>query len=134
MKNIWNIIFIILGLIGLIISLITYGAFDYFSFISIVIIAVGIWGMFFDSRNPKTKFNFRETNNYDNCNRCNRFDKKSSDGFVENCKFFHIKTDRNHVCDLLCPQSKDETDNKSYIRKANKPEIIKHEDLLRKMR
>ena len=50
------------------------------------------------------KFNFRETNNDNNCSKCNRFDKKSFDGFEANCKFFHIKTDENHICDLLQTQ------------------------------
>jgi len=55
------------------------------------------------------EFNFRETDNDDNCSKCNRFDKKSFDGFEANCKFFHIKTDENHICDLLQPQLEEES-------------------------
>ena len=55
------------------------------------------------------EFNFRETDNDDNCSKCNRFDKKSFDGFEANCKYFRIKTDENHICDLLQTQLKEES-------------------------
>ena len=50
------------------------------------------------------KFDFRETDNDDNCSECDSFDKKSYDGVEANCKMFHIKTDKNHICDLLQAQ------------------------------
>ena len=59
--------------------------------------------------NEAKEFNFRETDNDDNCSKCNRFDKKSFDEFEANCKFFNIKTDENHICDLLQPQLEEES-------------------------
>ena len=49
-----------------------------------------------DNIKEPEKFNFRQTDNNNNCGECSRFNKKSSDESDVNCKFFHIKTDENH--------------------------------------
>jgi len=55
-------------------------------------------------KNEEEKFNFRETDSHDNCLKCRCCDPKS----LTECKFFHIKIDENHVCDLLEPQLDEE--------------------------
>jgi hypothetical protein len=48
-----------------------------------------------------SKFNFREINYGNNCSKCKYYDIKSveSDGAI--CRFFNLKTDENHMCDLF---------------------------------
>ena len=88
-----------------------------------------------DNKKNAEKFNFRETDTDDNCIECNRFDKMFFDGFEANCKFFHIKTDENHICDLLQPQLEKENLNKFNTLNSNKQNnIMEYKDLLRKLR
>ncbi len=47
------------------------------------------------------KLNFRETDSSENCMNCKyRYKKKINDGF-EDCKWFEIEIDENHICDLF---------------------------------
>jgi hypothetical protein len=142
--NIWSIIYIVVGIIFIVIGLTSLGNQIYTNLIVVRIIILGIILIILsligrvpnrksDNKKDAEKFNFRETDADENCSKCNRFDKKYFDGYEANCKFFHVKSDRNHVCDLLYPQLI-ETDNTSYTSKSNKPKIMNHEDLLRKLR
>ena len=142
--NIWSIIFIGLGIICIFIGITSLGNQKYTERIAIRIIILGIilivlslFGMVpnrkSDNIKEAEKFNFRETDTTDNCSECNRFDKGSLDGLEVNCKFFHIKTDENHICDLLKPQLEDENIGKSNTINSNK-HIADYNDLLRKIR
>ena len=86
-----------------------------------------------DHRKRAEKFNFRETDSDNNCRECSRFDMNSYDGFEADCKFFHIKTDEDHVCDLLKPQLDGENTIKSRTVGSNN-RIMNMIDLLRKIR
>ena len=47
------------------------------------------------------KLNYRETNSADNCMNCKYcYEKKLNEGF-EDCKWFEIEIDENHICDLF---------------------------------
>ena len=86
-----------------------------------------------DHRKRAEKFNFRETETDNNCRKCSRFDMNSYDGFEADCKFFHIKTDEDHVCDLLKHQLDGENTIKSRTVGSNN-RIMNMIDLLRKIR
>jgi hypothetical protein len=47
------------------------------------------------------KMDYREINTKDNCTKCKYYDSKSNESSKANCKFFHIKVDENHICDLF---------------------------------
>jgi hypothetical protein len=141
--NIWSIIFIVLGIICIFIAITSFGNQKYANrivgrilILGIILILISLVGMVpnwrSDYKKEAEKFNFRETDSKDNCRKCSRFDVKSFDGFEAHCKFFHIKTDVNHACDLLKPQL-DENISKSNTKNSNK-HIVKYKDLLRKIR
>ena len=143
--NIWSIIFILLGIICIFIGLTSLGNQRYTERLAFRIIVLGIILIIFsfigmvpnrksDKKKDAKKFNFRETDTDNSCIECNRFDKKSFDGFETNCKFFHIKTDENHICDLLQPQMEKENLNKFNTLNSNKQNIVEYKDLLRKLR
>jgi hypothetical protein len=67
-------------------------------------------------RNEDEKFNFRVTESDENCLKCRCCDPKT----LTDCKFFHIKIDENHVCDLLEPQIEEEMLNKQNNAISNK--------------
>jgi hypothetical protein len=46
------------------------------------------------------KFNFREINYGNNCSKCKYYDTKSVESDAI-CRFFNIKTNENHMCDLF---------------------------------
>jgi hypothetical protein len=142
--NIWSIIFIGLGIFCIFIGATSLGNQQYIERLAVKIITIGIalivlslLGMVPNTKSDNIKeaekFNFRETDNNDNCGECSRFNKKSSDESDVNCKFFHIKTDENHKCDLLQPQLEEENVNKSNTKNTNN-HIMNHEELLKKMR
>jgi hypothetical protein len=54
--------------------------------------------------NEEEKFNYRITDSDENCLKCKCCNPKS----LTDCKFFHIKIDEHHVCDLLGPQIEEE--------------------------
>lgn len=92
-------------------------------FIGIILIVLSLIGMVpyrKSDHRKRAEFNFRETDTDNNCSECSRFDMNSSDGFESNCKFFHIKTDEDHICDLLQPQlGRDDTIKSSTIDSNN---------------
>ncbi len=113
--NVWSIIFIGLGIICILMGVTSLGnqvstgrVGSRIIFIGIILIVLSLIGMVpyrkSDHRKRAEKFNFRETDTDNNCRECSRFDMNSYDGFEADCKFFHIKTDEDHVCDLLKPQ------------------------------
>ena len=55
-------------------------------------------------KNEEEKFDFRETDSDENCLKCRCCNPKS----LTDCKFFHIKIDEHHICDLLEPQIEEE--------------------------
>jgi hypothetical protein len=78
----------------------------YLTFFVSLILAFGLFWFIWQPRNLGIKkaeeFSYRITDNEaDNCLKCECCDMKSLDGFEDSCKFFHIKIDENHVCDLL---------------------------------
>jgi hypothetical protein len=101
MKSYTGLIFIIIGIIAFLITIIVKDLGDYFSLFAIGIIVIGIWAMFFDSSNPKKKFNYREINYGNNCSKCKYCDMKLFNGYESECKFLKIKIDKNHICDLF---------------------------------
>ena len=122
--NIWSVIFIGLGIICIFIGLTSLGIQKYANrigvrifILGIILIVISLIGMVpnrkSDNEKEAEKFNFRETETEDNFSKCSRFVKNSFDGFEADCKFFHIKTDENHTCDLLQPQLKRKNINKS---------------------
>jgi hypothetical protein len=141
--NIWSIIFVGLGILSIFIGITSSGNHTYterasarFIFFGIILIALSLFGMVPNRKSDNIKeaeiFNFRETDTDDNCGKCDRFDKNSFDGLEVNCKFFHIKTDENHICDLLKPQLKEDIVNNFNMN--NNKHIIDYKDLLKKMR
>jgi hypothetical protein len=142
--NIWTIIFIGLGIICILIGITSIGNQLYTErvasriiILGVVLIILSLFGMVpnrkSDNIKEAEKFNFRETDTDDNCGECNRFDNSSFDGFDVYCKFFHIKTDENHICDLLQPQLDGESINNYNTKNSNK-HIADYNDLLRKIR
>jgi hypothetical protein len=115
--NIWSIIFIGLGIICIFIGITSLGTQKYANrigarifIIGIILIVISLIGMVpnrkSDNKKEAEKFNFRKTDTDENCSKCSRFVKNSFDGLEADCKFFHIKTDEKHTCDLLQPQLK----------------------------
>ena len=142
--NIWSTIFIGLGIICIFVGITSVGTQKYTGriggrifILGIILIVLSLIGMVpkrkSDYIKEAEKFSFRETDTDDNCRKCNRFDMNSFDGFEADCKFFHIKTDNNHICDLLQPQLEEENVSKSNTNSGNK-HIMKYKDLLRKIR
>lgn len=141
--NIWSIIFIGLGIFCIFIGTTSLGNQQYAERLAVRIIILGIILIVFsllgmvpnrksDNIKDAEKFNFRKTDNNENCGECSRFDKNSSKDSDVNCKFFHIKTDENHICDLLQPQLENENISKSNTKTNN--HIMNYEELLKKMR
>ncbi len=78
----------------------------YLAYFVLLILAFGLFWFIWKPKNVGMKkaeeFNYRITNNeVTNCLECECCDMKSLDGFEDNCKFFKIKIDAHHVCDLL---------------------------------
>ena len=122
--NIWSIIFIGLGIICISIGITSLGTQKYTNrigsriiILGIILIVISLIGMVPNTKSDNIKeaekFNFIETDTQDNCSKCNRFVKNSFEGFEADCKFFHIKTDANHACDLLRSQLKEKNTGKS---------------------
>lgn len=51
-------------------------------------------------------FNFTETDSKINCMNCKYCDMTLFDGYEADCKFFKIKVDQDHICDLGKPAPK----------------------------
>ncbi|WP_223791138.1 hypothetical protein [Methanobacterium spitsbergense] len=101
MKFYTGLIFIIIGIIGFLMTWIVKDPSNYFSLGAIGFIVIGIWAMFFDSNNPKKKFDNREINYGNNCMKSKYCDMKIFNGYESECKFLKIKIDKNHICDLF---------------------------------
>lgn len=101
MKSYTSIIIIIIGLISFLITQIVNDGISYFSMGAIGIIIVGLVWMFFNSKDLKEKYNFREADYYNNCMKCKYCDTKSFDELYAYCEFLEIKVDEFHVCDLI---------------------------------
>jgi hypothetical protein len=89
----------------------------YFIEFALLVVAFGLFWLIWKPRNLGTKkaekFNYRGASDEDSCIKCKCFDMKSFDGFEAECKFFHIKIDKDHVCDIIEPQL-DEVKQKSH--------------------
>jgi hypothetical protein len=100
----WMINIIALGLLSLFIAytipMFAWLVVNGFLFIFIGIIAL-IAPYTIDGKKRAEKYKFRETTTEKNCKNCTCFDMNSFNGFEGNCKYFKIKTDENHVCNLF---------------------------------
>jgi len=100
MKSYISIIIIIIGVIAFLVTRIVHDPSYNFSLGAIIIIIIGLIWMYFDSKGPDRKFNFRKTDSVDNCTKCKYYNKRSFNGVDTDCKFLYIKVDEFHVCDL----------------------------------
>ncbi len=99
----WQIYLIIIGLILIYISTIVV-ILDWLVVNGFLILFIGLLGIVWKyvKRPPRAdKYNFRETTSDNNCSKCDCFDKESFDGYEADCEYFNIKTDKDHVCDLV---------------------------------
>ena len=96
------IIFIVIGIIALFVSI--YLEDDYYwGMGSIIIILIGIWGYLYypTDKQASDRYNYRLVTSSFNCMNCTYCDMEHFDGSLADCKFFRIKIDKNHVCDLF---------------------------------
>lgn len=99
MKSYTGIVIIIIGITAFLITQIVNDRLSYFSMGAIGIIIVGIVWIIFNSTDSKQKYNFRETDSYNNCMKCKYYDTKSFDEHYADCKFLQIKVDKFHICE-----------------------------------
>ncbi len=96
-------VFIIVGIVLIVIAKISV-TFDWLVVSGFFLLFMGIMGMILPylRRTPRAdRYNFRETTSDNNCSKCDCFDEDSFDGCEADCEFFNIKTDKDHVCDLV---------------------------------
>jgi hypothetical protein len=94
--------FIVLGVVALFISI--YLEDDYiWGMGSIVIIFIGIGGYLYHPKGKQAseESNYRLVTSFFNCLNCTYCDMEHFDGLLADCKFFRMKIDKEHVCDLF---------------------------------
>lgn len=99
----WQIHFIILGIILIIIAKF-FVVFIGLAVTGFFLIFFGLFGIvrpYLKSPPRPERYNFRETTSDKNCSKCDSFDEESFDGCEADCEFFNIKTDKDHICDLI---------------------------------